>query len=143
MDSYKKKLLDHLENDIYCRIGVSKIPNGGVGVIAIKDISKGTNPFKNLSKEKERIINLSDNDIKNINPNVKKILKDFFGNQDNYNVLYSGPNYINISYYLNHSDKPNIDIIDDGESEYLAFITNRNINEGEELFINYKDYEKY
>lgn len=48
----KQKLLKHLENDIYCRIGVSKI--SGVGVIAIKDIPSGTNPFKTLSKEKEK-----------------------------------------------------------------------------------------
>jgi hypothetical protein len=31
-------LIDHLKNDIYCRIGVSSI--NGVGVIAIKNIPK-------------------------------------------------------------------------------------------------------
>ena len=43
MSKTKKKLLNHLNNDIYCRIGVSKIH--GVGVIAIKDIPPNTNPF--------------------------------------------------------------------------------------------------
>ena len=137
----KKRLIKHLENDIYCRIGVSKI--AGVGVIAIKDIPKGTIPFKNLSKEKEKIVKLDDNDIKNVNPEIKKILKDFFGDEKsvNYDVLYSGPNNINISFYMNHSNKPNIDVIEDKNNKYFNFIANRNIKKGEELFINYNDYQ--
>ena len=136
----KTKLLNHLKNDIYCRIGVSK--THGVGVIAIKDIKKGTNPFKNLSKEKEQVIELNDDDLKSVDIEVKKIVKDFFGaNKESYDVLYSGPNYINISYYLNHSDEPNLDVVESSNSEYLDFRTNRNIKKGEELFINYNDYE--
>ncbi|MBF0315309.1 MAG: SET domain-containing protein [Oligoflexia bacterium] len=135
----KKKLIDHLKNDIYCRIGVSKIH--GVGVMAIKSIPKGINPFKNLSKEKEKIIELDDTDLKKVNNEVKKMVKDFFGaNQKSYDVLYDGPNHLNLSYYLNHSDKPNLDLIE-GPSNYLEFKTNRNIKKGEELFINYNDYQ--
>jgi len=136
----KTKLLNHLKNDIYCRIGISK--THGVGVIAIKDIKKGTNPFKNLSKEKEKVIELNDDDLKGVDIEVKKIVKDFFGaNKKSYDVLYAGPNYINISYYLNHSDNPNLDVVESQNSEYLDFRTNRNIKKGEELFINYNDYE--
>lgn len=40
----KKVLLKNLQNDIYCRIKPSK--KHGVGVFAIKDIPKNTNPFK-------------------------------------------------------------------------------------------------
>ena len=71
------------------------------------------------------------------------VLKDFFGDSDtkNYDVLYSGPNYINISFYMNHSDKPNIDIVEEKEGEYFNFVANRNIKKGEELFINYNDYK--
>jgi len=138
----KNRLLKHLKNDIYCRIGVSKVH--GVGVIAIKDIPKGTMPFATLSKEKDKIINLSKNDIKDIHPNVRKILTDFFGDKkrDDYDVYAYGPNYINISFYMNHSDKPNIDVIEDTGSNYYSFITNRKIKKGEELFINYNEYSK-
>jgi len=138
----KKRLLQHLKNDIYCRIGVSKVH--GVGVIAIKDIPKGTRPFATLSKEKDKIINLSKDDIKDIHPNVRKILTDFFGDKkiDDYDVYAYGPNYINISFYMNHSDKPNIDVIEDTESNYYSFITNRKIKKGEELFINYNKYSE-
>ncbi len=127
----KNKLLKHLKNDIYCRIGVSKIH--GVGVIAIKDIPKGTMPFATLSKEKDKIITLTREDIKDIHPNVRKILTDFFGDKkrDDYDVYAYGPNYINISFF-----------IEDTENNYFSFITNRKIKKGEELFINYNKYNE-
>ena len=71
---------------------------------------------------------------------TEKIVIDFFGNKDGYDVLCYGPNDINISYYLNHSDKPNLDLAV-GKSEYYEFITNRKIKKGEELFINYNLYD--
>jgi len=138
----KNKLLDHLQNDIYCRLDVSKI--AGIGVFAIKIISKGVNPFKILAKDNDKIIELDDNDIKNLDKNVKKIINDFFGQGDKikrYDVLASGPNNLNISYYLNHSNKPNLDIIEIEGSNYLGFVTNRIIKEGEELTIDYSKYE--
>jgi len=138
----KNKLLDHLQNDIYCRLDVSKI--AGIGVFAIKIISKGVNPFKILAKDNDKIIELDDNDIKNLDKNVKKIINDFFGQGDKikrYDVLASGPNNLNISYYLNHSNKPNLDIIEIEGSNYLGFVTNRIIKEGEELTIDYSKYK--
>ena len=138
----KNRLLKHLKNDIYCRIGVSKVH--GVGVIAIKDIPKGTMPFSTLSKEKDKIITLSKDDIKDIHPNVRKILTDFFGDKksDNFDIYAYGPNYINISIYLNHSDKPNIDVVEDNKNNYFNFTTNKKIKKGEELFINYNEYSE-
>jgi SET domain-containing protein len=98
-----------------------------------------------LSKEKENIIELKDEDIKNVDKNVVKILDDFFGHTEKnikrYDVLYQGPNYINISFYLNHSKNNNIDIVEDLVMEYFGFRTNRLIKKGEELTINYKKYE--
>ena len=41
---YENKNKLNLKNNVYCRISRSKIH--GVGVIAIKDIPKGINPFK-------------------------------------------------------------------------------------------------
>lgn len=134
----KEKLIKHLENDIYCRLGISRV--AGVGVIAIKDIPENINPFKTLSKEKEKIIVLKDNDLSKVNNSVKKLVKDIFGNNKQYDVLYYGPNYINISYYLNHSDHPNLSVRATKDSNYLSFYSNRKIKTGEELFINYNDY---
>jgi SET domain-containing protein len=132
------KLIDHLKNDVYCRLGVSTI--NGVGVFAIKDIPQGIDPFKNLSNKKDKIITVYDNDLKEIDSNVIKLVKDFFGNNGTYDILYDGPNYINISYYLNHSTKPNINTIQSVDDEYYKFITNTFIKKGKELTINYNDY---
>ena len=42
---------------------------------------------------------------------------------------------------MNHSTKPNVDIIPNNEYEYCTFITNAFIRKGEELTINYYDYQ--
>jgi SET domain-containing protein len=135
--SARQRLLDHLKNDIYCRLGVSEI--SGVGVFAIKTVPAGVDPFRNLSKEKEKIIHLEDSDLVGVDKETKKILGDFFGG-DGYDVLASGPNYLNISFYLNHSDSPNVDIVDPKGSGYMAFRTRRQIKKGEELTIDYNSY---
>jgi SET domain-containing protein len=138
----KQRLLKHLQEDIYCRIGVTS--THGVGVIAIKDIPKNTNPFNNLSTyKKERIIFLSKDDLKNVNKNVVKIIGDFFdgAGSGSYSVLYDGPNYMNISYYMNHSNNPNIIPINIPEiSNFFSFITLRDIKEGEELTFDYTNF---
>jgi len=137
----KQKLINHLKNDIYCRLGASKI--AGIGVFAIRDIPKGVNPYKNLYNHKDKVVELTDGDLKGVDKNVKKVLKDFFGSSKNnrYDVLYNGPNFLNVSFYMNHSDKPNIDIVDAPNSEYLGFKTNRVIKKGEEMTINYNEYD--
>ena len=137
----KKKLIEHITRDVYCRLGVSKV--SGVGVIAIRDIPAGTDPFKNLSKEKQKITTLTQTDINGAPAGVKKLIKDFFGSSKvkTLDVLYAGPNYINISFYMNYSKKPNVSITKGNKGGYAGFATNRKIKKGEELFINYDDYE--
>lgn len=137
----KDIFLDHLKNDIYCRIGISKIQ--GVGVIAIKDIPKGTRPFISLNPNKNKIVSVSIDELKNhgIHDNVIKISQDFFGGteKNNCDMYHYGPNDLNISYYLNHSPDNNLDVIVT-DDVYYGFITNKDIKIGEELFINYQHY---
>jgi len=139
----KDKLIKHLKNDVYCRIGVSEV--SGVGVIAIKDIPKGIDPFKSLFPYHEKSIKLTGDDVKGLDKPVQKIIRDFFGSgkDSSADVLYYGPNYMNVSFYMNHSDKPNVDIKSVKGYEYLRFVTNKKIKKGEELTINYKDYDKF
>ena len=134
----KQKLINHLQNDIYCRIGVSKID--GVGWIAIRDIPKGINPFKSLQIDNPKIIKLKKDELKNIDKNVLKLLKDFFLYKDTYHILYGGPNHLDITYYINHADNSNIDILILPDAKYLEFITKYPIKKGEELTINYNQY---
>lgn len=142
MSKTKKKLLNHLNNDIYCRIGVSKIH--GVGVIAIKDIPPNTNPFMMTDNVclNYNGVKLKKSEIDQIEDRgVRKIIFDFISpdSDGNYYVPYYGPNSMNISFYLNHSKNSNLDVISDS-CEYMGFKTNRLIKKGEELFINYDHY---
>ncbi len=140
MNKYKKLLLDNLKNDVYCRIGRSNIH--GVGVIAIKNIPKGTNPFLLTNKKciKYNCVQISDEEINGLSPGVKRIIFDFIAPHNRkYCIPFNGPNSLDISFYMNHSNDNNIDIIDNG-CEFIGFIANKNIKIGEELTINYDDF---
>lgn len=136
------KIIDNLKNDIYCRIKRSKVH--GVGVFAIKDIPKGINPFKNLVDEnKKEYIDIHKNKIKNLSKDVKKMLDDYLGiNEDNtYSIPIDGINKMDISFFMNHSNNPNISIENSKDTEkYVIFYAKRNIKKGEELLINYNNY---
>ena len=135
----KDKLIKNLEKCVFCRLKPSKV--NSIGVFAIKDIPKDINPFIQTYKKEYNIIILNDNDIKNINQDVKKMLTDFCKNGKKYDVPLNGLNSIDISFYLNHSDTPNITIYDDPECEYYSFKTSRLIKKDEELFIDYRKYK--
>lgn len=132
----KKQLIKHLQENIYCRIRPSKIH--GVGVFAIKNIPKGTNIFKGSCNHK--LISLTEKDIKTLNPEVKKIIKDFFISRNGkVSVPTCALNGIDISYYLNYSKTPNIKASTNGE----LLVSKRNIKKNEELTIDYeKDYKE-
>lgn len=134
----KEALLTNLRNNIYCRIMPSKLH--GVGVFAIRDIPQETDPFilSNNKSLKYNTIDLTKKDLKDLHPNVKKMVDDFFG--DDISLPALGLNTLDISFYINHSKTPNLGIYNDDKFEYLFFKTNRVIKEGEELLINYDDY---
>lgn len=143
MVSKKEQLLTHLKHHTYCRLKPSSV--NGVGVFAIKDIPAGVNPFTvNTPRNylKYVVVELDDADVSKLPPGVRKMLKDFCKYNNTYDVPFLGFNAIDISFYLNHSNKPNLQIIDDPRSEYLAFKTVRKIKQGEELFIDYRRYKK-
>lgn len=128
----EKKFLNSLEN-VYTRLMKT---NHGIGIIAIRKIPKGIDPFVgskiNLIKIKKSIVD----EIKN--EEIKKLVIDFSALQDDYYyTAKEGPNSINIGFYLNHSDRPNLIATNYGES----FKTKREIKIGEELLADYKTYD--
>jgi SET domain-containing protein len=134
----KEEIIKDLENNIYCRIQPSEIQ--GVGVFAIRNIPKGTNPF--ITYTNVETVAIPEKEImenKKIPSAVKEMVKDFYVIQDG--NLYCDArslNEINITYFLNHSDTPNLDVNEiDGESVFTA---NRDILVGEELTSNYSMY---
>jgi SET domain-containing protein len=134
----KKQLIENLTKDVYCRIGVSQVQ--GIGVIAIKKIPEGVNPFKTTRRLKYNPVILSEEDVKHLHPNVRKMLKDYCKTGNSYDCPYNGLNSLDISWYMNHSDKPNIRVVDAG-GEFLSFASLRDIEIGEELLIDYRHYE--
>jgi hypothetical protein len=136
----RKILIDHLNNDIYCRLKPSNV--AGVGVFAIKDIPKGINPFKSpIGCIKDKIYYVTQEDIKD--SEVKKLVDDFYhGKNGRHGVPLRGLNSNDISFYLNCSQNPNVGFDVNFNCSLIEFKTLRPINKGEELFINYNDYDK-
>jgi hypothetical protein len=125
-------------NDVWCRLAVTR---HGVGVVAIRDIPKGVDPFKNCDPHGD-VLRISEKEFEaNMAPQeAKQLVRDFCALQ---NGIYFVPDYgidaIDKSYFLNHSRKPNMITLNEGE----VFITARVIKKGEELTANYEQYHEY
>lgn len=133
----KKQLLASL-NDVYCRLACTE---NGVGVVAIRPIPKGTDPFKRCDPHGDVVkIRAAELDAYPAPKEAKELVRDFCALQDGY---YYVPDYgidaIDKSYFLNHSKKPNMETKDKGES----FVAARNIKKGEELTADYDDYQEF
>ena len=137
MNNQKERLLKNLQNT-YCRLKPSEIE--GIGVFAIKNIPKGVNPFQVIRQEKWLKLNMRD--LSGIGKEVLKMIDDFFVIEQDGTVLIleHGLNNLNISFFVNNSDAPNLYTPDEG----FTFITLRNIKKDEELTVSYVTYdEKY
>lgn len=135
----KQRVIDHLNNDIYCRLKPSTV--AGVGVFAIKDIPKDINPFKSpIGCIKDKIYYVTQDDIEDTE--VKKLVDDFYHGQNGiHGVPLRGLNSNDVSFYLNCSKTPNVGFTVDYNCSLIEFKTLRPIKKGEELFINYNDYD--
>lgn len=135
----KTKILNNLKNT-YCRIEKSKVH--GVGVIAIRNIPKNTDPFFGVKEKKWQ--KLEAQDLKKIDKEVLKMIDSFFVVEKNQTVYVpeDGLNGMDISFFLNNSKKPNVKIVGDGKKSALHFITAKKIKKGEELVVAYSTYDE-
>jgi SET domain-containing protein len=133
MTTVKEKILEILKNT-YCRLKPSNI--GGVGVFAIREIPSGIDPFFGISNQRWYKINTSD--LKDFDKEILKMIDDFYVIEKNGDILVSayGLNGMDISFFLNHSEQPNIERMDDG-----SFKTIREIKKEEELLVSYGTYD--
>ncbi|MDD3284895.1 MAG: SET domain-containing protein [Patescibacteria group bacterium] len=134
MKNQKELLLEKLKNT-YCRLRYSKIH--GVGVYAVRDIPKNTNPFQSVKKEKWYKFKMEE--LKKLDKEVLKMIDDFFViEKDNtVSIPEYGLNGMDIQFFPNNSDKPNLYTKDDSET----FLTLRKIKKGEELTVSYATYD--
>lgn len=129
MSKIKKKLLKHLQNEVYCRLGIS--PVHGIGVFAVRPIPKGVNPMRTWHEVKE--VPLSLKDLKGLPKGVRKELNMFCYYDDKVMHIPSvGMNTMNMAVYLNHSKKPSVKFQKNGQ-----LVTLKAIRTGEELMLDY------
>ena len=126
----KEALLNELSNNTWVMIKPSVLH--GIGVFAVKDISKGCREM--FSKEMGEWQEIPRKDIDALPAASKTIVETYclFDN-DIYYVPANGFKVMDISLFLNHSETPNIISVNDGE----YFETIRDIKAGEELLIDY------
>ncbi len=127
----KKQLLKHLREEVYCRVKPS--PIHGVGLFALRDIPKGTDPFVNsLSDE---YVELTQEEMDTLDPQVRKLVHDMSSLEDDkYYVHAYGFNIIHPLFFINHSKSPNT------KTKGLRYITIRKIKKGEELTVDYETF---
>ena len=129
MTDLKQMIMDHLIQDVFCRLGVS--PLHGVGVFAIRPIKKGLNPLRRRGEFEE--VRFSHDEIKVLPRGIRRQIE-MFCYYDEAGVLIStmGMNTMDFAIYLNHSKQPNLRMGKDGSFEAL-----RPIKIGEELTMDY------
>ena len=129
----------------YCRLGVSSI--AGIGVITIQDIPAGTNPFvyPDGAALEYKVTYITEDELEELPETVQKLVKDFIikNADDMYAIPENGMNALDITFYMNHSKTPNVEIVFDAACKYTTYRTLRRIREGEELTIDYRVYYKY
>ena len=125
----KNRLLKHLSEEVYCRLGVS--PIHGIGVFAVRAIEKGVDPLRSLVSHKE--ISFTREELKNLPKGVRKQIE-MFCYYDDKEVLIStmGLNTMDYAIYINHSKTPNLIMKKSGRFETLT-----KIRVGDELFMDY------
>lgn len=115
---------------VYARIGLSRIH--GVGVLAIRDIPAGTRLF---AGEDERAVWVSRAVVRRLPKPLRQLYEDFGMLWDRWLGVPRTFNMLSVGWYLNHSNRPNVEADDDGR-----FYTLRRIRQGEELTADYRTF---
>lgn len=128
----KEELLNELAGNTWVMIKPSPIE--GIGVFALQDIQEGCRSVFSKANEQEQWIPITKTEVENLPAHAKALIENYcLYDEVNYFVPDYGFKKMDLVNFLNHSDTPNIVSINDGE----FFEAIRNINKGEELFIDY------
>lgn len=131
-DKQKEVLLNELSAGSYLALQPS--PVAGIGVFAIKDIPAGCRDMFSAPDTNEKWITLTKEEVEQLPAHAQFLIGNYcLFDETHYYVPENGFKKMDLCYYINHSDTPNIISIDDGN--YFEAI--RDIAAGEELFIDY------
>ena len=117
-------------DEVYARIGRSRIH--GVGVLAIRDIPRGTWLFRG---EDEHVVWVRRARIRRLPPELRKLYTDFGMAWGERIGVPRTLNMLSVGWYLNHSYRPNVEADEDGRFHAL-----RRIRKGEELTADYRTF---
>jgi SET domain-containing protein len=120
---------------VFARIQLSRIH--GVGVFAVRNIKNGAYVFPD---DKVKIVWVSRSTLKGLPSALKRLYKDFCIIKDK-GKTYGCPenfNKMTVSWYLNHSKKPNV-----GCDMHFDFFALRRIKAGEELTVDYDTFNQF
>ncbi|HEY6195597.1 MAG TPA: SET domain-containing protein [Candidatus Eisenbacteria bacterium] len=115
---------------VYARIGYSR--NHGVGVRAIRDVPAGTYVFRG---ESERVVWVSRATVRRLPAAIRQLYEDFGMVSGDRIGVPPSLNMLSVGWYLNHSDRPNVEADENGR-----FRTLRRIRKGEELTADYRTF---
>jgi SET domain-containing protein len=115
---------------VYARIGRSRLH--GVGVVAIRDIPAGALVFRG---ESERVAWVSRAAVRRLPAEIRSLYEDFGMVWGDRIGVPPSLNMLSVGWYVNHSDRPNVEAGDDAR-----FRTLRRIRKGEELTADYRTF---
>jgi len=115
---------------VYARLKAS--PISGVGVFAIIDIPKGTYIFE---PDDDVLVSVRRSEIENITPALRRLYEDFCVQRGDTYQCPPSLNKLTPSWYLNHSEHPNV-----AADLSLKFYALRDIQIDEELTADYSSY---
>lgn len=128
----KEQLLNELINNTYVMLKPSAV--AGIGVFAIRPIPKGCREMFSKPDKNDRWIKVSRHEVESLPPHARHVVENYcLYDEENYFIPDHGFKKIDVSLFLNHADTPNVISIQDGD----FFEAIRDIQEGEELFIDY------
>ena len=126
----KAELLQELSRETYAALKPSGVH--GIGVFAIRDIPKGCKDI--FSKNVGEWIKLPIADVEKLPEHSRSLVETYcVYDEKDYYVPDYGFKVVDMVNYLNHSSRPNLISVNDGE--YFEAITD--IPAGSELFVNY------
>lgn len=126
----KEELIQELTHETHIALKPSGIH--GIGVFAITDIPKDCKTL--FSKNTGGWITLGFAETEALPAHVKDFIETYYlYDHENYFIPDHGCKVMDMANYLNHSNNPNIQSINDGR----YFETLRDIKKGEELLVDY------
>ena len=115
---------------VYARIGLSDVH--GVGVRAIRDIPAGTYVF---TGESELVVWMSRAEVRRLPRAIRSLYEDFGMVSGDKLGVPPTLNMLSVGWYVNHSDRPNVEADDHGR-----FFALRRIRKGQELTADYRTF---